>query len=176
VWAQQQTVPPPRSRNRAAAADGAAAVADSVPPLEETGFRPIFDGQSMKGWDRRSGLLEGGRWRDDGGDHRGSSARAEHFCIWRGTAKPADFELKLQYKLTGARRATAGFNIAARELPDCREWVLKGYQADIDANQTYTGADLRGAGRGFLALPDVQLTSRTARRWAPVSRSATGAE
>ena len=41
------------------------------------------------------------------------------FCIWRG-GQPADFELKLQYKLTGATRATAGSNIAAWSFPMSR--------------------------------------------------------
>jgi hypothetical protein len=37
------------------------------------------------------------------------------------------------------------------ELPDIR-WAMKGYQADIDAAQQYTGQIYEERGRGFLAL------------------------
>ena len=38
------------------------------------------------------------------------------------------------------------------ELPDVGKWVLKGYQADIDGKQMYTGQLYEERGRGFLAL------------------------
>src|SRR5947209_14289833 len=66
-----------------------------IPALEETGFRPIFDGQSMKGWD-----CDPDFWRVENGAIVGET-RADHqppqniFCVWRD-ARPADFELKLQ--------------------------------------------------------------------------------
>src|SRR5205085_10259922 len=38
------------------------------------------------------------------------------------------------------------------ELPAVNKWVMKGYQADIDAQQQYTGQIYEERGRGFLAL------------------------
>ena len=38
------------------------------------------------------------------------------------------------------------------ELPDVGQWVLKGFQADIDAANVYTGQIYEERGRGFLAL------------------------
>ena len=73
------------------------------------------------------------------------------FCIWRD-GKPADFELKLQYRLTGANTGNSGIQYRSIDRPDVAQWVLEGYQADIDANQTYTGQIYEERGRGFLAL------------------------
>src|SRR4051812_41343935 len=72
-----------------------------VPPLEESGFRPIFDGQSLKGWDGDPAfwkVVDGVMTGETTADHQPAQ---NIFCIWRD-GKPADFELKLQYRLTGA--------------------------------------------------------------------------
>jgi hypothetical protein len=121
-----------------------------VAPLEETGFKPIFDGQSLKGWD-----CDPEFWRVDSGAITGET-KADHqpkyniFCIWNG-GTPGDFELKLQYRLTG-EAGNSGIQYRSIELPDVGKWVLKGYQADIDGRQQYTGQVYEERGRGFLAL------------------------
>ena len=69
------------------------------------------------------------------------------FLIWRG-GSPADFELDAEYRLTGGN---SGIQYRSSELPDIR-WAMKGYQADIDAEQQYTGQIYEERGRGFLAL------------------------
>src|SRR5258708_223863 len=120
-------------------------------PVVETGFRSIFDGQSLKGWDGDPDF-----WRVEGGVMIGET-KADHqpkqniFCIWRD-GKPANFELKMDYKLTGANTGNSGIQYRSVELPDVAKWVLKGYQADIDAQQTYTGQIYEERGRAFLAL------------------------
>jgi hypothetical protein len=122
----------------------------AVGPLEETGFQSIFDG-SLKGWD-----CDPNFWRAEGGVMIGET-KADHqppqniFCIWKG-GSPGDFELKLQYKLTGAMTGNSGVQYRSVELPNVAKWVLKGYQADIDAAQQYTGQLYEERGRGFVAL------------------------
>src|SRR3954467_14911767 len=122
----------------------------AVAPLEESGFIQIFDGNSLKGWD-----CDPEFWRAENGVMIGET-QAEHqpkqniFCIWKG-GSPADFELKLQYKLTG-ETGNSGVQYRSVELPDVAKWVLKGYQADIDGKQMYTGQLYEERGRGFLAL------------------------
>jgi len=69
------------------------------------------------------------------------------FIIWRG-ASPANFELRLDYKLTGFN---SGIQYRSIELPDIK-WAMKGYQADIDGEQRYTGQIYEERARGFLAL------------------------
>jgi len=121
-----------------------------VSPLEETGFRPIFDG-TMKSWDGDPDF-----WKIVDGVLTGETT-TEHqpkqniFCIWRG-GQPGDFELKLQYKLSGADTGNSGIQYRSEELPDVARWVLKGYQADIDARQMFSGQIYEERGRGFLAL------------------------
>ena len=72
------------------------------------------------------------------------------FCIWKG-GSPADFELKLQYRLTG-NTGNSGIQYRSVELPNVAKWVMKGYQADIDGMQQYTGQVYEERGRGFVAL------------------------
>jgi len=122
-----------------------------VPQLQESGFHPIFDGAAMKDWD-----CDPDFWRIEGGAIVGET-RTDHqpvqniFCIWRG-GKPADFELKMDYKITGADTGNSGVQYRSVEMPEVAKWVLKGYQADIDAQQRYTGQIYEERGRGFLAL------------------------
>src|SRR5262245_14144475 len=95
VYAQQQ---PPQGRGPGGGRGRGGGAGQS--PLEETGFEAIFDGQSLKGWD-----CDPDFWRAENGVMVGET-RPDHmpkqniFCVWRG-GKPADFDLKLQYKLTG---------------------------------------------------------------------------
>ena len=121
-----------------------------VMPLEESGFQPIFDGKTMAGWD-----CDPDFWRADNGEIIGET-RPDHqpkqniFCIWKG-GSPADFEFKMQYKLTGLT-GNSGVQYRSVELPNVARWVMKGYQADIDGMQQFTGQVYEERGRGFLAL------------------------
>ena len=56
--------------------------------------------------------------------------------------------MKLQYKLTGFN---SGIQIRSIELPDIK-YAMKGYQADMDGMQQYTGQIYEERGRGFLAM------------------------
>jgi hypothetical protein len=122
-----------------------------VPALEEAGFQPIFDGKSMSGWD-----CDADFWRVEDGAVVGES-KLDHqpkqniFCIWKG-GQPADFELKLQYRLTGTNDGNSGIQYRSIERPDIAKWVMQGYQADIDLKQMFTGQIYEERARGFLAL------------------------
>ncbi|MGI9074021.1 MAG: 3-keto-disaccharide hydrolase [Bryobacteraceae bacterium] len=122
-----------------------------VPALEETGFRSIFDGNSLGGWDGNPEF-----WSVKDGAIVGQSTR-EHqpkqntFCIWKG-GQPRDFEFKAEYRITGVNDGNSGIQYRSVELPDIAKWVMKGYQADIDLKQQYTGQIYEERARGFLAL------------------------
>jgi hypothetical protein len=118
--------------------------------LAETGFQQIFDGQSLKGWDCDPSFWRAGNGVMTGETKPDRQPKQNIFCIWKG-GSPADFELKMQYKLTG-ELGNSGVQIRSVELPDVGKWVLKGYQADIDGRQQYTGQFYEERGRGFLAL------------------------
>jgi hypothetical protein len=46
----------------------------------------------------------------------------------------------------------SGVQYRSVEVPDAGKWVLKGYQADIDFDNRWTGQLYEEKGRGFLAL------------------------
>lgn len=122
-----------------------------VPPLEETGFQAIFDGNSLNGWD-----CDPDFWRVTEGAIVGESTmthqpKQNEFCIWRG-GSPANFDLKLQYKLTGVNDGNSGIQYRSIERPDVAKWVMQGYQADIDLKQRYTGQIYEERGRAFVCL------------------------
>ncbi len=122
-----------------------------VPPLEETGFQPIFDGKTLEGWD-----CDPDFWKVEDGAIVGQSTQAHQpkqntFCIWKG-GQPGNFELKAQYRLTGVNDGNSGIQYRSVELPEVAKWVMKGYQFDIDLKQQYTGQVYEERKRGFLAL------------------------
>lgn len=117
-----------------------------IGPAEETGFHSIFDGKSMSGWDGDPIF-----WRVENGALVGQTTTDKQpqqntFLIWRG-GTPGDFELKCDFKLTGFN---SGIQYRSIELPDIK-WAMKGYQADMDGEQQYTGQIYEERGRGFLA-------------------------
>jgi hypothetical protein len=112
------------------------------------GFRAIFDGTTLTGWDGDPKF-----WRVEGGAIVGESTPEKKvgpntFVIWRG-GKPANFELKLQYKINNTN---SGIQYRSVEMPEVAKWVLKGYQADIDVQNRYSGQLYEERGRGFLAM------------------------
>jgi len=115
---------------------------------DHTGFEAIFDGKTLKGWDGDPQF-----WRVEGETIIGESTaekpvKLNTFLIWRG-GQPKDFELKLEYKMNSTN---SGVQYRSVELPDVGKWVLKGYQADIDFANQYTGQLYEERGRGFLAM------------------------
>ena len=122
-----------------------------VPALEEAGFHSIFDGKSLDGWD-----CDPDFWSVKEGAIVGQSTQQHQpkqntFCIWKG-GQPGDFELKAEYKLTAVNDGNSGIQYRSVELPEVAKWVMKGYQADIDFKQQYTGQVYEERARGFLAL------------------------
>jgi hypothetical protein len=128
-----------------------------LPYENHDGFIQIFDGTSLKGWDGDPRF-----WRAEGGAIVGQSTPENKltentFIIWRG-GEPADFELKLEYRISATN---SGVQIRSVRLPPGSEgsgakvagnWVMKGYQADIDFANQYTGQIYEERGRGFLAM------------------------
>jgi hypothetical protein len=123
---------------------------------DRTGFQPIFDGTSLKNWDGDPSF-----WRVEDGAIVGESTEANAvkentFIIYRG-GEPADFELKVEFRINNTN---SGVQYRSVHLPQgtkvgnseiAGKWVLKGYQADIDIANQFTGMLYEERGRGFLA-------------------------
>jgi len=128
-----------------------------LPFESHDGFTQIFDGVSLKGWDGDPKF-----WRAEGGVLIGQSTpetkvTENTFMIWSG-GEPGDFELKLEFRINATN---SGIQFRSVRLPPGTEgsgpkvagnWVMKGYQADIDFNNQWTGQIYEERGRTFLAL------------------------
>jgi hypothetical protein len=119
-------------------------------PDDNSVFVPIFDGKTLNGWDGDSTF-----WRVENGEIVGESTpekvvKENNFLIWRG-GKVKDFELKVEFKLSGTN---SGIQYRSVELPEVGKWVLKGYQADMDIGNGFTGNlhEERGRKPGHVVL------------------------
>lgn len=114
----------------------------------EKGFKKIFDGKSLKGWEGDPVY-----WRVENGALVGEITpetilKRNTFIIYRD-AQPADFELKAEFKISKA--GNTGINYRSEELVPDLPFALKGYQADIDGAVRYTGQNYEERGRTTLA-------------------------
>ena len=121
-----------------------------IPFESRDGFRDIFDGKTLAGWEGDPAL-----WRVENGAIVGETTAAtglkqNSFLIWRG-GEPADFELKLEFRINSTN---SGVQYRSAQVPpgdNVGRWVMRGYQADIDFDNNYTGMLYEERGRGFLA-------------------------
>ncbi|HVJ83512.1 MAG TPA: family 16 glycoside hydrolase [Planctomycetia bacterium] len=115
---------------------------------EDDGFAPIFDGKSLKGWDGNPKF-----WSVADGVIRGQTTKenptkGNTFLIWRD-GEVDDFELVAEYKIVGGN---SGIQYRSVEKPkEWGQWVIGGYQADIDSTPTFTGILYDERFRGILA-------------------------
>jgi hypothetical protein len=121
-----------------------------VPPApdDHTGFVAIFDGKSLDNWEGDPRF-----WRVEGGAIVAESTpekvvERNTFLIWKG-GPVADFELKLEFKLSDT--ANSGVQYRSARAPELGQWAMKGYQADMDGQNMFTGMVYEERGRGFLA-------------------------
>ena len=92
-------------------------------------------------------------WRVEDGAITGETtaanpAKSNTFLIWRG-GKPADFELKAEFRMPNPGFANSGIQIRSWEGPE--KWRVSGYQSDMDAENQYTGICYGENYRGILA-------------------------
>ena len=106
----------------------------------EPGFQSLFNGTNLTGWDGNPEL-----WSVKDGVMHGQTtaehpARGNTFLIWTNGVT-VDFELRASYKITPNNDkgfANSGFQYRSKIL-DSTNWVVGGYQADLEAGQTYSG-------------------------------------
>jgi len=145
--------PPAGQRGEGRRGGGGPRGAQAYNAEDRAGFESIFDG-SLKNWDGDKTF-----WKAEGGAIVGTSTaenpvKENTFLIYRG-GEPADFELKLDYRMNATN---SGIQFRSTHVPPGGEgrgavtgkWVLKGYQADIDFNNQFTGMIYEERGRGFL--------------------------
>ena len=118
----------------------------------EKGFLRIFNGKDLTGWDGNPKLWSVKDGAITGQTTAENPAKGNTFLIWtNGTV--ADFELRCSFKLVpGDSQGFANSGIQYRsKVLDPANWVVGGYQADMEAGPTYTGILYEERIRGIMA-------------------------
>ena len=109
---------------------------------DEAGLRPLRDN-----WE---GDPKYWRWENDvliGEITPETVIKSNTFIIWRG-GEPKDFELKVDYRITAG--GNSGINYRSVVVPDkvtpSNKFAMRGYQADIDGKNVYTGQNYEEKG------------------------------
>src|SRR5690606_25165068 len=113
----------------------------------------MFDAKTLQGWSGRADL-----WSVEDGAIVGRTTvekpiKTNTFLIWEGDA-PADFELLVTYQIEGGN---SGIQYRSKVVNQ-DEFVVGGYQADIEAANNYTGINYEEKGRGILAQRGQRVT------------------
>lgn len=108
----------------------------------------LFDGVSFTNWDGDTSY-----WRIADSTLIGEVTPANPlkentFLIYNGPI-PENFELELEYRISAD--GNSGVQYRSQPVP-ALPYALKGYQADIDGANVYTGQNYEERGRGFLAM------------------------
>jgi uncharacterized protein (TIGR03067 family) len=104
----------------------------------EEGFKQIFNGKDLTGWegDARFWSVKDGAI--VGQTTAENPTKGNTFIIWTG-GEVADFELRLSYKIEpGNDRANTGIQYRSKVTNE-KTWTVGGYQADMEAGQDYSG-------------------------------------
>jgi putative membrane-bound dehydrogenase-like protein len=118
--------------------------ASQSPADADAGFRSIFNGRDLTGWNADTTF-----WSVQDGAIFGECTpekQPKHntFCIW-ADGEVDDFELKARFKIVGGN---SGIQFRSKASAD---WIVGGYQADMDGGNEWTGANYEERGRGILA-------------------------
>src|SRR6266404_5015714 len=106
----------------------------------ENGFKDIFNGKDLNGWDGNPKLWSVKERAIVGRTTAEEPIKGNTFLIWtNGTV--GDFELRCSFKIEAKNDqgfANSGIQYRSKVL-DPENWVVGGYQADMEAGPTYTG-------------------------------------
>jgi hypothetical protein len=128
---------------------------------DSTGFVRIFDGKTLHNW-----VGDSTYWRVDSGCLVGvvtpeTLLKRNSFIIYQG-AMPNDFELRCEYKVSA--KGNSGINYRSEKMTDAPN-ALRGYQADLNGPNTYTGSNYEERKRTTLAsqgektiIPTIQVS------------------
>jgi Domain of Unknown Function (DUF1080) len=118
----------------------------------------LFNGKDLTGWKGNPDL-----WSVENGVITGRTtiekpAAANTFLIWTGEV--ADFELTLKYKMQPGddkRFVNSGLQFRSK-IVDEKNFVVAGYQADLEYGDQYSGILYEERGRGILAQRGQKVT------------------
>jgi putative membrane-bound dehydrogenase-like protein len=123
--------------------------------------QPIFDGRTLAGWSGDPKL-----WRVEDGAitaeiAAGEALKHNAFIYWKDEVH--DFDLSLEFKITGSPSANSGIQYRAQRLPDAH---AAGYQADLDDGAQWLGRIYDEHGRELLVERGTRVAiAPDGRRW-----------
>ena len=120
-------------------------LAGLAPLSAQDGFKSIFDGKTLAGWDGNPEL-----WSVEDGCLTGKTKGPDtltynQFLIWRGGA-PKNFELHAKARCSATN---SGIQYRSKEIAGSK-WAIGGYQCDIHSNKANNGSIYEERGRGVL--------------------------
>jgi hypothetical protein len=128
---------------------GLAGTVTTVAYAADDGFKPIFDGKSLDGWQAADksywSVEEGAITAKITNEH---PCNINQYLIWKG-AELGDFELKLKFRMQSDADVNGGFQFRSKELPD---HDVAGYQVDNDTRGGWLVRLYDEHGRHQLAL------------------------
>jgi len=126
----------------------------SSPSSQEKGFTSLFNGKDLQGWDGNPRLWSVKEGAITGQTTVENPAKGNTFLVWtNGTV--SDFELRCSFRLVpGDDKGFANSGVQYRsQILDAANWVVGGYQADMEAGTNYTGILYEERmSRGIMAL------------------------
>lgn len=126
-----------------------AAVATHAADLEP-GFKSLFNGTDLSGWDGNPKLwsVKDGCITGTTGSDPDTKINHNTFLVWKdGTV--GDFELRLSYRI---EKGNSGIQYRSKIVDHGKFGpIVGGYQADFEAGKTYSGILYEERGRGILA-------------------------
>ncbi|HEV8400493.1 MAG TPA: family 16 glycoside hydrolase [Gemmatimonadales bacterium] len=128
-----------------------------APAPRAPGFADLFNGKNLNGWEGDPAF-----WSVQDGAITGRTTAvhpAPHntFLVWTGGVVE-NFELRLKFRIVADNvRGWANSGVQYRSrLTDSANWVVAGYQADLDLPGDYVGTLYEERGRGILARPPTE--------------------
>ncbi len=112
----------------------------------EEGFRLLFNGTDLSGWDGNPQLWSAADGIITGKTTGPGQLKYNQFLIWRG-GKVKNFELRLKVRHEGNN---TGVQYRSRELPEHGSWSIGGYQCDLHPNPPYNAMVYEERGRGIM--------------------------
>jgi hypothetical protein len=122
------------------------------------GFKSIFNGKDLSGWDGNKDFWSVRDGALTGQTTAAKPVEANTFLVWKG-GEPANFELRLKFRLTAQNEkkwGNSGVQYRSKVL-DAAKFVVGGYQADLDSPFRYTGMLYEERGRGILMNPGQKI-------------------
>lgn len=119
----------------------------------ESDVTVLYDGGDLSHWKGRSDL-----WSAENGEIVGRTTaekpiKGNTFLIWQG-GTPDNFELTAQFKIESGN---SGIQYRSRIVNE-KDFVVSGYQADIDFGNKFAGILYEEKGRGILARRGQKVT------------------